>query len=120
MATETQTPYIGSRVKRVEDPRLLTGNGRYVDDIKLAGTLHVAFVRSDQAHARILSVDYADALELPGVVAVYSGEDLRELAHPIVADSNMANYHATPMHALAVGKVRFVGEPVVAIVAESR
>ena len=62
--------YTGASIKRSEDPRILTGAGRYVDDIKLPGMLHAAFVRSPMAHGRVLSVDASAARELPGVVAV--------------------------------------------------
>ena len=61
---------IGARVRRVEDPRILTGQGRYVDDVVLPGMLHAAFLRSYMPHGRIVSVDAAEARELPGVVAV--------------------------------------------------
>src|SRR3954465_2478102 len=68
---------IGARVLRSEDPRILTGRGRYIDDIVLPGMLHAAFKRSTVAHGRLLSVDASAARELPGVVAVYTGEDLK-------------------------------------------
>src|SRR6516162_1898462 len=69
---------LGNAVLRLEDPALLTGSGRYVDDLVEPGTLHVAFVRSTVAHANLVSVDVAEALSMPGVVAVYhaEGEDL--------------------------------------------
>ena len=68
--------YTGASVKRSEDPRILTGRGRYVDDIKLPGMLHAAFVRSPLAHGRVLAVDVSAARALPGVVAVLTGADL--------------------------------------------
>jgi carbon-monoxide dehydrogenase large subunit len=116
---QTRPKNIGARVKRTEDPRLLTGRGIYVDDRHVQGVLHVAFRRSDHAHARILSVDVAAARAAPGVVAVFSSDELAEIT-PVRAHSRMAHYYATPIRALASGKVRFVGEPVVAVVAESR
>ena len=67
---------LGNAVKRVEDPTLLTGEGKYVDDIQETGMLHVAFVRSPIAHGDIQSIDLGDAASMPGVVAVYSGDDL--------------------------------------------
>src|SRR5215475_13563669 len=73
--------FVGQRVARHEDPRFLTGRGRYVDDIPMPGALHVAFVRSDVARGRILSVDTTGATELPGVVAVYTAGDLEPLLH---------------------------------------
>ncbi|MFM9980233.1 MAG: xanthine dehydrogenase family protein molybdopterin-binding subunit [Burkholderiales bacterium] len=111
---------IGARVKRLEDPRLLAGRGTFVDDKQPHGMLHVAFRRSDQAHARIVGVDSAEALALPGVIGVYRLEDLQGLAKPALATSKMRGYYATPIYPLARGKVRYVGEPVLAVVAESR
>ena len=70
--------YVGQRVKRTEDPRLIKGLAHYVDDIRLPGTLHVAFVRSIYAHARVGGVDAGEALKAPGVVAVYTGKDVAE------------------------------------------
>ena len=74
--------YTGASIKRSEDPRILTGTGRYVDDIKLPGMLHAAFVRSPMAHARVLSVDVSAARALPGVVAVLTGADLEAMTVP--------------------------------------
>jgi carbon-monoxide dehydrogenase large subunit len=111
---------VGARIRRTEDPRLLTGLGAYTDDRQVARALHVAFRRSDQAHARIGSIDCAAARAAPGVVAVFSAEDLSDAVKPLLATSRMANYHATPILPLARDKVRYVGEPVVAVVADSR
>ena len=68
--------YVGKRVKRTEDPRLIRGLAHYVDDVALPGTLHVSFVRSIYAHAKITGVDTSAARALPGVVAVYTGGDV--------------------------------------------
>lgn len=111
---------VGSTVKRTEDPRLLCGFGSYTDDKHPAGALHVAFRRSDQSHARIVSIDVSAALEMPGVVAIFTANDLEHEVKPIYATSRMPNYHPTAIYPLARGKVRFVGEPVVAVVAEDR
>lgn len=111
---------VGSRVKRSEDPRLLTGNGSYVDDKQIPGLLHIALRRSDTPHARILHIDTDQAKGLPGVIAVYTAEDLDAVVKPIHAISKMANYHSTAILPLAKGKVRFVGEAVVAVVAVNR
>ena len=111
---------VGARVQRVEDPRLLTGRGSYVDDHRLPGTLHIAFVRSDHAHAQIKQVETADAAAIPGVAGVFTAEDLDGLYQPLRATSRMKDYYATEFTALARGKVRYVGEPVAAVVAESR
>jgi aerobic carbon-monoxide dehydrogenase large subunit len=111
---------IGARIKRTEDPRLLTGRGAYTDDRQVARELHVAFRRSDQAHARIRAIDCVAARAAPGIVAVFTAEDLADAVKPLLATSRMANYHATPILPLALAKVRYVGEPVVGVVAESR
>jgi carbon-monoxide dehydrogenase large subunit len=111
---------VGARVKRTEDPRLLTGLGSYTDDRQVARVLYVAFRRSDQSHARILGIGCETARAAPGVVAVLTAEDLADGVKPLVATSRMANYYATPILPLARGKVRYVGEPVVGVIAESR
>lgn len=111
---------IGARVQRLEDPRLLAGKGSYVDDRQPRGLLHVAFRRSDQAHARIRAVDLSAARALPGVIGAYCLDDLSGLAQPGRATSTMRGYQPTALYPLARDKVRFVGEPIVAIVAESR
>ncbi len=111
--------YVGKPVQRLEDPRLLTGAGRYVADIKLDRMVHVAFLRSDQSHARIRGIEVEEAAALPGVIGVFTAADLPELK-PIYARSRMKNYHATANPALAIDKVRYVGEPVVVVVATSR
>jgi carbon-monoxide dehydrogenase large subunit len=120
METESQEKLVGTRVKRTEDPRLLTGHGCYVDDKQVSGMLHIAFRRSDQSHARIVSIDFADAQRLPGVVGIFTAEDLEHMVKPIFATSKMPDYHPTAIYPLARSKVRFVGEAVVAVVADSR
>jgi len=120
MLTETRPKIVGARVQRKEDPRLLAGLGGYVDDLKRHGALHVALVRSDHAHARIAAIDTTEAEQMPGVLGVYTAEQLDGLTRPVSARSAMKDYHATVLRALAGGKVRYSGEPVVAIVAESR
>ncbi len=115
-----QPKIVGARIKRAEDPRLLTGRGTYTDDRQPVGLLHVAFRRSDQSHARIVQIDCSAARAAPGVVAVFTAEDLSEAVKPVFATSRMKDYYATPILPLSRGKVRYVGEPVVGIVAESR
>ena len=110
---------IGARIKRTEDPRLLTGLGSYTDDRQVARVLHVAFRRSEHAHARIVSVDCTAARAAPGVVAVLTAEDL-ENVRPLLATSRMKGYYATPILPLARHKVRHVGEAIVGVIAESR
>lgn len=118
-ALSTRPKIIGARVKRTEDPRLLTGKGAYVDDRNVVGMLHVAFRRSDYSHALIKAIDVEAARRAPGVVAVFTAADLTAV-NAVFATSRMKNYHTTPITALAVDKVRYVGEPVVGVVAESR
>jgi carbon-monoxide dehydrogenase large subunit len=104
--------YTGTSTRRSEDRRILTGTGEYVDDVKLPGMLHAAFVRSPVAHARITSIDVSAARELPGVVAVYTAADLELLLTPLTRPPVITT--------LASDKVRLVGDPVVLVVAESR
>ncbi|BBX68221.1 xanthine dehydrogenase family protein molybdopterin-binding subunit [Mycolicibacterium psychrotolerans] len=114
------TRYAGRRVPRVEDSRLLTGHGAFVDDITRPGMLHACFVRSPFAHATINGIDTSAALALPGVHAVFSAADL----NPDVVEA----WHAvagkdipdTPRPPLAEGEVKFVGDPVALVVADSR
>ena len=116
----TRPQFIGARVVRREDPRLLTGAGNYVADIKRHGMVHIAFRRSDHAHALIKNIDTSAARAVPGVVAIYTGADIARLANPYQATSRMKNYQATYIPPIATEKVRYVGEAVVAVVAESR
>ena len=110
---------VGESVPRVEDRRILTGRGRYVDDLKLPNMLQAAFVRSPFPHARIQGIDVASALASPGVVAVFTGEQVKALTQPI--GSPLAVGLKWPVfYALAVERVRFVGDPVAMVVAESR
>ncbi|HLQ62643.1 MAG TPA: molybdopterin cofactor-binding domain-containing protein, partial [Candidatus Acidoferrales bacterium] len=115
---ETLTPgsILGHAVRRREDVRLVTGGGRYVDDSRPQGTLHLAFVRSPVAHARIRGIDTGRAATAPGVVAVLVAADLdlpARVGFPMVPPA-----FARPR--LAEGSVRFVGEPLTVVVAESR
>jgi carbon-monoxide dehydrogenase large subunit len=107
-------------IKRTEDPRLLTGNGEYTADRKPDRPLHLAFLRSGQPHARIVRIDTAAAQEAPGVVAVLTADEIAHDFKPVIPFSRMPNYYATPIVPLASKKVRYVGEPVVAVVATSR
>ncbi|HUJ75168.1 MAG TPA: xanthine dehydrogenase family protein molybdopterin-binding subunit, partial [bacterium] len=122
----TTPKMMGQRIKRKEDPRFITGTGKYTDDIKLAGMLHMALVRSDRAHARIKKVDVSKAKSMPGVVAVYTGEDLKGKLGGVpcgVRNAEGKHYSAgVPLNVpdypvLAIGKVTFVGQNVAAVVA---
>lgn len=116
---QSRPTMVGARVRRTEDPRLLTGHGRFVDDRAVPGMLHVAFLRSDLPHARIVGIDCEQAGAMPGVVAILTGRDLADL--PVLeATSRMRSYRATPVRALALDRVRYVGEPVAAVIADSR
>ncbi len=108
---------VGQRVKRREDPRLIQGRGTYVDDVKLAGMLHLAFKRSDVAHGRILSIDTSAAEALDGVEAVFTGAQMAEMAGPL---PTLLPFPAPERRAVATGVVRFVGEPVAVVVARDR
>ena len=114
------TRYAGTRVPRVEDTRLLTGKGTFVDDIQRPGMLHACFVRSPFAHATINGIDASAALALPGVHAVFTAADLnsdvKEAWHAVTG-KDVAD---TPRPPLAEGEVKFVGDPVALVVAESR
>jgi carbon-monoxide dehydrogenase large subunit len=110
----------GARVRRREDPRFLTGRGRYVDDVVLPGMLHAAFVRSPLAHATIMSVDAAQALALDGVHAVVAGRELAGRCKPIAADSGLPGWQDSSQPVLAADRVRFVGEAIAVVVADDR
>ena len=111
---------VGARVPRLEDPRLLTGQGSYVDDHRPARMLHAAFLRTPYAHARIVRIDAEAARALPGVAAVLTGEDMARDCKPVRAGSRMPAYKVTSFPALAQGKVRYTGEAVAMVAAESR
>ncbi len=107
-------------MRRVEDQRLLTGQGSYMDDHHPPRLLHAAFLRSPHAHACIAHLDPSPARALAGVVAVVTGEDLIRWAKPVRALSRMPQYRVTSFPPLAVGKVRYTGDAVAVVVAESR
>ena len=108
---------LGNRVLRKEDPKFLTVGGTYVDDVPLDGAVHVTYVRSTMAHARVTAVDVGEARKAPGVVGVFTAADVD--MPPAPPDMGFLN-QAITRPALADGVVRFVGEPVVAIVTEER
>ncbi len=117
---------IGVRMKRVEDARLLTGQALFVDDVDLPNMLHAAFLRSDYAHAYLRSVDVSKARAHPGVVAVFTAEDMGEdwqPGPPLVSPPSTVKgvtFHSRTQVPLAKGKVRHVGETIAVVIAESR
>jgi carbon-monoxide dehydrogenase large subunit len=109
--------YIGARIKRIEDPKLIRGEGAFLDDLALPGTLHAVFVRSPHGHARIRSIDLSRARSHPRVVGAFAAADLPDIQKPlpvIPVDGMRAGWHLP----LASGTVRYVGEPVAVVVAE--
>src|ERR1700760_2591734 len=109
--------HVGRPMERLEDPAILTGRGRYGDDIGVKpGTLHAAILRSPHAHAELAAIRTEDALKHPGVRAVLTRDDLRAWSRPFVVGVK------SPMEqwSLAMDRVRYVGEPVAVVLAESR
>ncbi|HEX9467586.1 MAG TPA: xanthine dehydrogenase family protein molybdopterin-binding subunit, partial [Acidimicrobiia bacterium] len=107
---------VGSPVHRVEDPTLLRGEGTFIDNLPLDGVLHLTFVRSTMAHARIVDVDTSEARAMPGVVAVYTADDLD---FPDYVGFFTMNPHAI-RPSIAKERVRFVGDPIAVVVAETK
>ena len=113
--------YIGKTVPRPNATKLVQGRGRYVDDIVLPRMLHVAFTRSPVAHAKIGTIDLGEASAVKGVVRIFTGADLAEVCTPWVAVlAHLKGLKSPPQHALAVDRACWVGEPVVAVVANTR
>ena len=118
---------IGAEVKRKEDPRLLNGRGAYVGDMKLAGMQYVAFVRSPYPHARVGTIDATDALAIPGVTAVITGQELAKLCGPMplgaggegAAEAGLEVTRPHSHYPISFGTVRHVGEIVAAVIATS-
>jgi 2-furoyl-CoA dehydrogenase large subunit len=112
----TTGPWVGRPLKRVEDPRLLTGRGSYIDDLPFQNLHQAAILRSPHAHARILGIDASDVLKAPGVAGVITGADAAALTRPFSVGV-LAPVH---YYCMAVDKARFAGEPVAVVVARSR
>jgi aerobic carbon-monoxide dehydrogenase large subunit len=113
--------YIGAPIRRREDLRLLTGRATFTDDIKLPHMLHAVFLRSTHAHARLISIDATRALALPGVVAVFTFQDIAALAKPIpIRLYPLPGLERFLQYPLARDTVRYVGDPIAVVVAESR
>jgi carbon-monoxide dehydrogenase large subunit len=119
-ANSSASSVFGAPLPRKEDARLVTGRGRYVGDVDLPRMLHVAFVRSVHAHARIRGVDRAAAAAAPGVVAVVTGQDADFAPHRLRARSALPTYVETGQPLLAGARARFAGEAVAAVVARDR
>jgi len=117
--TATAGRFVGQSVLRREDARLLTGRGRYVDDVMLPGMLHCAFVRSDIARGTVTRLDVAAACALDGVVAVLTAADLNAHAGSM-QPTLLLNANGAPLRPLAERDVRFVGDPIALVVAQSR
>ncbi len=115
-APKSEYTWIGKSMKRVEDPRLLTGHGKYADDVVLPNMAHAAVLRSPHAHAKIVSIDTSAAADLPGVLAVMTGEDVAAVTGPL------PTFASPPceQRCVALDRVRHVGEPVAIVAAESR
>ncbi len=114
--------HVGRELRRKEDPRLITGRARYIDDIALPGTLWAAIVRSPEAHAEIVSIDTSAAAEREGVHAVFTGEDLSDLGGPLpMAWAPPGVEVNNPEHwPLAKGAVKHVGDPVAVVLGDDR
>jgi carbon-monoxide dehydrogenase large subunit len=112
--------WVGAKIKRREDPRLIRGLAQYVDDIHLPNTLHVAILRSPYAHARIKSLDTEAAREHPGVIAVITGAEIKDQIGTLPVSGGNETLRVPKHYVLAVDKVCYVGEGVAAVVAEHR
>jgi carbon-monoxide dehydrogenase large subunit len=116
------TTMVGARIRRREDPRLITGRATYVDDVKQVGTVYAAFVRSPYGHAKLLKVDVSAAKAHPAVLAAYTGDDLHHahgLKSSLPVAHKMADLKTPPHYILAIDEVRVVGEAVAVVVADS-
>ena len=117
---EAPQKYVGQPLRRREDPKLMTGSGRFLDDIKLPGMSYAAVLRSPVAHANIVSIDTSRARAMPGVIGVFTGEDMADV-NPLPCAWQAAgvdNFVNTP-RLLALGAVKQVGDPIAVVVAES-
>src|SRR5262245_38529484 len=112
--------YVGQAIKRKEDPRLVSGSSTYVDDVVLPGMLHLVLVRSIHGNARIKSIDTTKAQRLPGVHSIVTGEEVAANCGQIPAIGDFPDMKRPAHYLLAVGKVKFVGEPIVAILASDK
>src|SRR3984893_16618514 len=116
--TKTET-LVGKRIRRREDPRLITGTATYVDDIQRPGMLHACIVRSPHGAAKIKSINLKPALEFPGVAAVFTGKDTEKVG-PVPCGASLPGLRVPHHHILAIDRVYFVGHPVAVVVASDR
>jgi aerobic carbon-monoxide dehydrogenase large subunit len=111
---------IGASVDRREDHRLLVGQGRFLDDLEMPDAYEAAFLRSPHGHARIQGIDVSAALDVPGVIGVFTGEDLRPMMKPMPAKVAHPKLQEIPRLPMALDAVHYVGEPVAVVVATTR
>ena len=111
---------VGNSVKRTEDPRLLTGTGRFVDDVTVPNMAHAAFLRSPMPHAEITRIDTTAAKRSPGVIAIFTGTEIAEFTNPFVGLMPLPGMYDPTFYSLAVDRVRHVGDPVALVIADSR
>src|ERR1700736_5226381 len=116
--TKTET-LVGKRIRRREDPRLITGTATYVDDIQMPGMHHACIVRSPHGAAKIKSINIKPALEFPGVAAVFIGKDTEKVG-PVPCGSSLPGLRVPHHHILAIDRVYFAGHPVAVVVATDR
>jgi carbon-monoxide dehydrogenase large subunit len=116
--TKTET-LVGKRIRRREDPRLITGTATYVDDIQMPGLHHACIVRSPHGAAKIKSIDIKPALDFPGVAAVFTGRDTEKVG-PVPCGASLPGLRVPHHHILAIDRVYFVGHPVAVVVATDR
>ena len=117
MARPNGNRLVGQAIRPLEDPRLISGQGEYLEDLRIPEMVDVALVRSIEPHARITSIDASAALAMPGVIAVITGDELRDIGNVPVGGTVKIPGSTRP---LARDIVRFVGDPIAAVVAESR
>lgn len=116
MSAVVPSELVGSRIRRKEDPRLITGSSTYVDDVRLPGTLHLVFVRSIYAHARIDRIEVAKAQSMPGVIAIITGKEMDEYIESL-SGAPTPNADTPRAEVLATDTVRHLGQPLVAVIA---
>ena len=121
MSATAAAPWVGQAIKRKEDPRLIMGRARYIDDINVTGQLWASFVRSPEAHAKIVSIDTSAAKAYPGVKAVFTGNDLDlESPLPMAWVPPGIDVNNPPHWSIAKDEVHHVGDPVALVIGEDR